>query len=216
MHHRPLLKLCGNHSEHDVKVALASSAEYIGFVFAKSKRQVCREQLKRWLPNEKNHKKIVALFVNESIENIQYVLESAHVDVIQCHGNETPKYMNDLRKQVKQSLWKVIHHNDHALETMQSYRGIVDGYVVDCKVDRQWGGTGLSFDWNYVPQYVEEGHRQGVKVWIAGGVNPSNIHKLLPYKPDGVDLSSGIEHEGKKSLELVRQLEERMKRNDTR
>lgn len=215
--HRPLLKLCGNHSEHDVNVAFASSAEYIGFVFAKSKRQVTREQLKQWLRNEQNRqKRIVALFVNETIEKVQNQLEGINVDVIQCHGNEPPEYMIELKQRVKQSLWKVIHHKDDALETMKTYEGIVDGYVVDCKVGTQWGGTGVSFDWRHVPKYVEEGHRQGVPVWIAGGVNPQNVDDLLRYEPDGVDLSSGIENEGQKSLNLIRQLEERMKRNDTR
>ncbi len=52
-----------------------------------------------------------------------------------------------------------------------------------------------------------------VPVFIAGGINPTNIDELLSYQPDGIDVSSGIEENGKKSSELIRQLEERMNRN---
>ncbi|MCK0472114.1 phosphoribosylanthranilate isomerase [Halalkalibacter sp. APA_J-10(15)] len=214
---RPLLKLCGNHSEHDVSVAFSSTAEYIGFVFAESKRRVSREQLERLLDNDHDkQKKVVALFVNEPIEEIQRQLVGLNVDIIQCHGNEPAEYIRQLKSLVKQSIWKVIHHHDNALETMKTYEGLVDGYVIDCKVGQQWGGTGVSFDWRFVPQYIEEGHRQQVPVWIAGGINPNNIENLLRYEPDGVDLSSGIEENGRKSYELVRQLEERMNRNGTK
>jgi phosphoribosylanthranilate isomerase len=72
--------------------------------------------------------------------------------------------------------------------------------------------TGVSFDWTYIPTYLNEGKKQGVPVFIAGGINPDNIEHVLDYQPDGIDVSSGIEENGRKSRKLIRQLEERMNR----
>ncbi|ARK30316.1 phosphoribosylanthranilate isomerase [Halalkalibacter krulwichiae] len=211
----PLLKLCGNHSSDDTKLVFSSTADYVGFVFAQSKRQVSVDQLKRWLKDRKTEeKKVVALFVNESVETIKEVVSTLPIDIIQCHGSESAEQLREVKSVTGLPIWKAIHHNEQAINTMSSYTGIVDGYIVDCKVGNQWGGTGVSFDWNYIPNYLAEGKVQGVPVFIAGGINPSNIKKVLRYKPDGIDVSSGIEEEGRKSRKLIAELEERMNRHD--
>ncbi|WP_319830082.1 phosphoribosylanthranilate isomerase [Bacillus solitudinis] len=208
---RPLLKLCGNHSEGDVHVSSASGAEYLGFVFAKSKRQVNNEQLRNWLEKADTHgKKIVALFVNADEETIKNEIKGLPIDIIQCHGTESVELVQSIKENTKLPVWKVIHHQENALETMRTFQHTADGYVVDCKADGKWGGTGKAFDWSYVPVYVEEGKRQQVPVFIAGGVKPENVSELLAFKPDGIDLSSGIELKGYKSASLIRNLEERM------
>lgn len=211
----PLLKLCGNHSAEDVDVAYQSSADYIGFVFAKSKRQVKREDVQKWMDQYENRrgKKLVALFVHAETDEIIETIKGLPFDVIQCHGNELPEQVADIKERTGLSVWKVIHHSEEALRTMKEYEGTCDGYVIDCKVGNQWGGTGVSFDWEFVPLYIEEGKRQQVPVFIAGGINPDNIEELLAFNPDGVDLSSGIEENGQKSSKLVSQLEERMNWN---
>lgn len=208
---RPLLKLCGNHSKHDVDVALASNADYIGFVFAESKRKVTNSNLKEWLKDvDQNNKKIVALFVNADEDTISSAIDGIKVDVIQCHGAESVELVQKIKQKTNLPIWKVIHHNEDALKTMRTFTDIVDGYVVDCKAGGKWGGTGQSFDWSYIPSYLEEGKRQRVPVFIAGGVRPDNVKQLLAYEPDGIDLSSGIEQDGYKSSSLVSELEERM------
>lgn len=211
----PLLKLCGNHSADDIKVSFNSSADYIGFVFAESKRKVERKQVVEWLDKQqsKGQKQLVALFVNASTADILSAIEGLPFDVIQCHGHESAEQIAEIKERTGLVVWKVIHHNEAALSLMQTYKGIADGYIVDCKVGNQWGGTGVSFDWRYAPSYINEGRVQQVPVFIAGGINPGNVEELLSFQPDGIDVSSGIEEDGKKSSELVRQLEERMNRN---
>ncbi|WP_088102202.1 phosphoribosylanthranilate isomerase [Halalkalibacter urbisdiaboli] len=207
---RPLLKICGNHSKHDVHVALASGADYIGFVFAESKRKVTNNDLRNWLQGERNGKKVVALFVNADADMISSSIKGVPVDIIQCHGAESVELVQDVKRKIALPVWKVIHHHEQALETMRSFTGVADGYIIDCKADGKWGGTGKSFDWSHVPAYVEEGRHQQVPVFIAGGVSPDNVEQLLAYQPDGIDLSSGIEQDGFKSASLVNELEERM------
>lgn len=213
----PLLKLCGNHSADDTRVSFASNADYVGFVFAQGKRQVSNEMVRNWLQNEaKPHQKLVALFVNDDAEAIVNSIKQIPFDIIQCHGNEEPELVTEIKERTGLPVWKVIHHSDDAITNMRRYSEIADGYVVDCKVGSKWGGTGTSFDWSYVPTYVEEGRRQGVPVFIAGGIRPDNVDELLMYKPAGIDVSSGIEVDGKKSEKLVRELEERMGRDASR
>lgn len=214
---QPLLKLCGNHSLNDVEVSFGSSADYVGFVFAKSKRQVTRGQIAEWLQqHEPTKKKLVALFVNASTDEIVEAVSSLPISIIQCHGNESPSQISEIKKRLNIPVWKVIHHSEDGRYVMQSYENIADGYIVDCKVGKQWGGTGVSFDWTSVPTYMQEGQRQNVPVFIAGGIRPENIADLLVYQPDGIDVSSGIEENGLKSRKLVRELEERMRNNATR
>ncbi|MFC0470282.1 phosphoribosylanthranilate isomerase [Halalkalibacter kiskunsagensis] len=213
---QPLLKLCGNHSLHDTNVSTSSNADYIGFVFAKSKRQVNGEQVRDWMKAQKktNNKKIVALFVNEDAKSIQSTINELPIDIIQCHGNEKPEQIAEIKKITSLPVWKVIHHSKDALQLMLTYEGLVAGYIVDCKVGNQWGGTGTSFDWSYIPYYLDEGKKQGVPVFIAGGIRPDNIDKVLDYGPDGIDVSSGIEENGIKSRKLIKQLEERMNQHE--
>lgn len=210
---KPELKLCGNHSLDDIHTVINSSAENIGIVFAKSKRQVHYLEAKEWIGRyqKKSYQRLVGVFVNPSIEELSQVLKHVPLDIIQCHGNETIDDILRIREHFSLPIWKAIHHNDAALKLMASYQGIVDGYVVDSKVKGQWGGSGVRFDWKAIPNYLKEATRQGVPCFIAGGVTPDNIESILSYQPDGIDISSGIETEGKKDSLKVKQLEERLK-----
>lgn len=197
-----LLKFCGMRSFEDYKLAVESNVDYIGFVFAKSKRQVTSVQVKRWtqtLP-PKQHQRLIGVFVNESIENMLRIVKETGIQGIQCHGTESKETLKKLKKLANPTIviWKAIHEHRYTLETMKEYENIVDGYVIDTKTEKEWGGTGKSFDWSRVPLYTEEAKRQNVPCFIAGGVNEENIEKLLTYSPIGIDISSGIETEESK------------------
>lgn len=72
------------------------------------------------------------------------------------------------------------------------------------------GGTGVSFDWSAVPDYINFSAKHNKLCFIAGGVNENNIEKLLMLNPYGIDLSSGLEVEDKKSKDKIQQIEERV------
>lgn len=212
----PQIKYCGNHSLHDLQVTTNSKADYLGIVFAReSKRCVTAEQAAGWLNQQplNDRQKLVGLFVNATAEEIQFVLKQVPLDFIQCHGVETPETVKKIGEETGLPVWKAIHHDENALELMKSYKGAVQGFVVDCKVKGQWGGTGKSFDWSAVPKYTDEARRQGVPCFIAGGVRAENVTALLRYQPEGIDLSSGIEINGEKDETEIRRLEERLMRN---
>ncbi|MFZ4452285.1 phosphoribosylanthranilate isomerase [Salibacterium aidingense] len=208
---RPMVKLCGLQSEEDVITASRSNADFAGFVMAESKRRVSPEAAKSWLEaHPLPGKKIAALFVNAPLTDIQTAVDVLSPDIIQCHGTETCQEVEDIKSGTSLKVWKAIPHDEEALNKMKEYAGVVDGFVIDAKVKGAWGGTGQRFDWSHVPQYVSFGSKARLPVLIAGGITPYNVEDLLSYSPWGIDISSGIEKNGKKEESLVMELEKRL------
>jgi phosphoribosylanthranilate isomerase len=213
---RPFLKYCGIHSFSDYTVCLESASDFLGFVFyQKSPRHIKPEAIADWVRRAGQRKKpLVGVFVNPTFDELRVVLQTAPLDIIQLHGEETPTFVTEVQKTFHKRVWKAIHHTPGACGLMAQYEHTVDGFVIDCKVKDAWGGTGVRFDWTYVPDYTEEARRQGVPCFIAGGITPDNIEKLLAFDPMAIDLASGIECEGKKSRRLIQDLERKVGAND--
>ncbi|MFB4163411.1 phosphoribosylanthranilate isomerase [Alteribacillus sp. JSM 102045] len=211
----PYLKLCGLHSEHDVKVASLSRADYVGFVMAESKRKVTPHEAASWLERHKlPEKKVAALFVNAPLKEIREAVEVLSPDVIQLHGAESPEKAAEVKKTFNLEVWKALPHDEDTIFQMNEYLSSVDGFVIDAKVKGAWGGTGQSFDWSHVPEYVEFGKNYSLPVLIAGGITPDNVEALMPFKPWGIDLSSGLETEGLKDENKLICLEKRLEKNE--
>lgn len=205
------VKFCGNQSMEDLHLGLTSKADYLGLIFASSKRKVDPIEVGRWLASDKKNTSLVGVFVNPTFEEIDHVMNYVPLDIIQCHGHESISLLNEIKERFNRPVWKAIHHDENSLDHMKSYFNIADGYVVDSKVKGMWGGTGTRFDWQHVPQYIEEGHRQNVPCFIAGGITQENVHELLGYHPYGIDLASGIETNGKKDQLKMNDIERRVR-----
>lgn len=202
------VKLCGNRSRFDLQTSIASGADYIGVVFAESKRQVEPQELAQWLkqvPLAKSQR-LVGVFVNPSIQELEAVFEYVPLDIIQLHGHENIAHVLNIKEKFGCTVWKAIHHTDSSLNLMNLYKGVIDGFVVDAKSKEAWGGSGQQFDWKAVPHYIEEAKKQGVPCFIAGGVTPENAGELASLKPHGIDVSSGIESDEKKDSNKIEQI----------
>ncbi|QNF30668.1 phosphoribosylanthranilate isomerase [Metabacillus elymi] len=211
---KPLLKFCGIRSLDDLKIVSSSQAEYIGLIFAESKRRVDPKIVKTWLKEvDITAKKLVAVFVNPTANELADVLTNLPIDVIQFHGNESYEDIKKVKETFAGTVWKALHHHSKTIEEMHSFKNIVDGFVIDSRMKGQWGGTGVSFDWSAVPHYIKFSRDTSKLCFIAGGVNESNIGKLLTYHPQGIDLSSGIEVDNKKSKDKIERIEERVLQN---
>lgn len=207
--YRPLVKYCGNRSYEDWCKVIPSKADVIGVIFAKSKRKVTADQVASWVSQLPlpSGKKLAGIFVNASLNDIEEIIKQVPLDIIQCHGKETPQFLQQLKESTGLEVWKAIHHDDYSLEYMKEFTSTADGYVVDTKSPKAWGGTGQSFDWEAIPNYLKEAERQGVPCFIAGGVKAENIAELLRYNPIGIDLASGIEVEEQKNKQLIKTIE---------
>ncbi|MGR6063353.1 phosphoribosylanthranilate isomerase [Bacillus velezensis] len=207
---KPELKYCGIRSKRDYELAAASEADYLGFIFAPSKRRVTPDEVRKWKEQVRTDKKHVGVFVNETIENIAQIASDLALDVIQLHGDESPEDALRLRPLVRSEIWKALHHGEGTLRQMAQFTPAVDGYVIDSSVTGMRGGTGIAFSWARVPLYRKQAQNASKRCFIAGGVNPETITGLLRSRPCGIDLASGIEKNGHKDQTLIRLLEERM------
>ncbi|OLP64992.1 hypothetical protein BACPU_19480 [Bacillus pumilus] len=209
----PYVKYCGASSQEDVQCMSQSRADAIGFIFAPSKRQVNPDHVKQWLKQTKCNKDVVGVFVNESSETVCEITRLIPLDIVQLHGDETTEEAKIIKQQTGATVWKVFHHEPdlrEMLERMTEFAPFVDGFLIDAKGKGARGGTGTSFAWEAVPSYVQHAKRLSKTCVIAGGVTPASINELLAYGPEAIDLSSGIEENGKKSRSKIKALEERM------
>jgi phosphoribosylanthranilate isomerase len=211
-----LVKLCGNRTEQDMALSAASDATHLGFIFVEgTKRQVKPEAVGKWIRQKKPGQKLVGVFVEPSISEIANVLRYVPLDTIQLHGNEKVSDVLKIKEAFSIGVWKVIHHGQEGLSTMGLFQGTVEGYVVDSKVVGAYGGTGVTFDWEAIPEYLNEAQKQQVPCLIAGGINHENARDVLKYKPQGIDLSSGTETEGKKDSGKIQALMKEVEQHAT-
>ncbi|MBB5172883.1 phosphoribosylanthranilate isomerase [Texcoconibacillus texcoconensis] len=214
---QPMLKYCGHRSFDDYKRSVELGIEFIGIIFANSKRQVTAEAVANWQQNKplRDTQKLVGVFVDEQVDYVIDIANVAKLDIIQCHGKENIVTLEKLKSQLSCSVWKTIHHGPDVCNEMKRYEGIVDAFLIDTSVKGMVGGTGVTFDWQYVPTYQNQAHELGVPCFIAGGVRPENVEQLLAYQPDGIDVSSGIETNEEKDEEKMIEVKEKVKSDDS-
>lgn len=218
------VKICGLQSVEVLKSMINLPVDYIGFVFANSRRQVTPDQaaelitvLKQWKSGEIPSS--VGVVVNPEMEELKELLHTAKLDVLQLHGQESPKFCREVKANFPVSVFKAVSvkaeqlPEEHIAE-LEHYAGCIDGLLIDTYEPIHGGGSGRTFGWDVIPLYKEWASRQGIPLFVAGGLDSSNVGTLIKeYKPDGVDVSSGVESSpGVKNIEKVTTFVERVKR----
>lgn len=124
--------------------------------------------------------------------------------MLQLHGEESPSRCQQLRSQLGVEIWKALRiRSPQDLQRAQAYGEVVDALLLDAWVADQLGGTGHSLPLEWL-----SGFAAPVPWWLAGGIRPESVGELLgQLRPDGLDVSSGVETSpGEKNLERVSQL----------
>lgn len=201
------IKLCGLRSLADIEMANRLMPDYIGFVFAKrSRRYVSDEQAKILKDALRPGIQAVGVFVDANIDYVAELLECGIIDLAQLHGQEDDDYIKQLRKQSSKPLMKAFRMEKET-ELTVARSSAADYILLD-----GGAGDGESFDWNILSDFDRS-------FFLAGGLHPDNValavEKLRPY---GVDVSSGIETDGRKDpakmeafVTAVRKADERSK-----
>lgn len=195
------VKICGIQRMETLTVLLREQPEYVGFVFAPSKRQVSPETaaaLGRELPPSITK---VGVFMNEAEKKMRQLAEKGNLDILQLHGQETPDLCHRLCRD-GYKVWKVfpLAARDDLLR-ISEYQ--VDGYLVDTAGVAGAGGTGTVFPWHWLAEatYIQTGSGPLI---LAGGLTPENIQQALQQvSPVVVDVSSGVETNGVKDPLLI-------------
>ena len=196
------VKICGIRLHETLPVLVAEQPEYVGFVFAPSKRKVSPEtaaDLGKSLPDSIQK---VGVFMNEEETVLKNIAAQAHLDILQLHGQESPAYCHSLRR-AGYRIWKAFPLKTRE-DLLRLWAYQVDGYLVDTAGSTGAGGTGTAFPWHWLESdaFTREQTRPLI---LAGGLHPGNIQQALAQTaPDVVDVSSGVETCGKKNPQLIR------------
>ena len=194
------IKICGLTRTEDIEMVNEFLPDYIGFVFAKSRRQVSAEQAKELKNKLRPAIKAVGVFVNEKPENIAEIANQGIIDLIQIHGDEDAAYCAQLRKLTQAPIIKVVR-----VEREDDFAGIeefdCDYYLFDTLSSKDYGGTGKAFDHSLL-------HNKEIKkpFFVAGGLNQDNVAAVIEViKPFGVDTSGGVETDGIKDVNKIKE-----------
>lgn len=194
------IKICGLTRTEDIEMVNEFLPDYIGFVFAKSRRQVSAEQAKELKNKLRPAIKAVGVFVNEKPENIAEIANQGIIDLIQIHGDEDAAYCAQLRKLTQAPIIKVVR-----VEREDDLAGIeefdCDYYLFDTLSSKDYGGTGKAFDHSLL--YNKEIKKP---FFVAGGLNQDNVAAVIEViKPFGVDTSGGVETDGIKDVNKIKE-----------
>ncbi len=194
------IKICGLSRIEDIKIANALPLDYIGFVFAKSKRQVSFAKAKELKAHLKKEIQVVGVFVDATEQDMVSLVEGNIIAVIQLHGKETEADIKRLKERLPNTpIIKAIPVT--TIEDILTWEFSQADYLL---LDHGAGGTGEAFDWQILNKL------QGFEkpYFLAGGLDTNNVAEALSHRPYGVDVSSGVEIDGKKDEEKMKKFVE--------
>ena len=205
-YYTPKVKMCGISKVETIPAIVDAKPDYMGLVFAPSKRQVTVEQAKTLV--EELHKqyavrynsetiKTVGVFVNETVENLLKIAEEVKLDVIQLHGDEDESFIQILKEQSNVEVWKAVQVRS-AADAEKWIDSSADMLLFDAYHKDERGGTGEVFDWSSLDEFERP-------FMLAGGIDSTNVARAIrTVRPYGIDISSGIEIEGVKDDEKMK------------
>ena len=200
------IKICGLKRLQDIEYVNEFLPDFIGFVFAGTKRRITDEKAKELKAALNPEIKSVGVFVNDTLEHISFLANNNIIDIIQLHGDEDRKYIADLRKLTDKKIIKAVRVKD-SMSVQEAKELNADYLLLDTYSNSgEYGGTGKTFNRELIPKDISE-------YFLAGGLNQDNLEEIIKeVKPYAVDLSSGVETDGfkdrekiKKVIEIVRQ-----------
>ena len=200
-------KICGITNLMDAKVAVENGASAIGLIFyEKSSRAISIENAKS-ISKQLSYSVIrVGVFVNQNKDFIDKTISEVQLNMIQLHGDESSNFCN----QFEVPIFKAVRiKNEASLSVMDQYN--VAGILLDTFSNKQYGGTGKTFDWSLINEQID------TPIILSGGLNPDNILDAIDsVKPAAIDVNSGVElSPGKKDHQKINLLFEKLKNTNT-
>lgn len=190
------IKICGIRRREDIEIINKYQPDYIGFVFAKSKRQVTPEQAAKLSEMLTGDTKTVGVFVNASYGDIKNAVDVAGLDVVQLHGDEDEEYIKNL--DVGCEIWKAVRVRDGA--DIPDVKG-ADRLLLDKYTEKEYGGSGKTFDWSSVGTVKTD-----KPIILAGGLDKNNVNNGIKiFNPVCVDVSSSVETDGFKDEKKIKE-----------
>ena len=182
------VKICGLSTVEAVETAVLAGADYIGFVFAESKRQVSLEQAHELAKLVTGKTKIVGVFVSPSLEDLEQAIGQVPLDMVQIHGT----FDEALIPKISVPVIRAIQLSDGEAQVSSQ----ADYLLFDAPV----AGSGQTFDWDLLKdQKIQQ------DFFIAGGLTVDNVRQAREtFQPYALDVSSGVETDGHKDIEKIK------------
>ncbi len=208
------IKICGNTSLKDARLAVEAGADAVGFVFAPSPRQITPAEAASIVSHLPPNVEKIGVFVDAHVTEIYSTVRIGGLTGVQLHfeaGADMPaKLQGRLGRQLR--ILRVVHFDAGAADLVSKQvaehaRNLhVDGVLVDSRTATALGGTGVAFDWAAARKTIF-GDIGTLKLIAAGGLNPANVAEAIAtLQPWGVDVVSGVEAEpGRKDPFKVRE-----------
>ena len=211
-YYTPKVKMCGISKVETIPAVVEAKPDYMGLVFAPSKRQVTVDQAKTLV--EELHKqytkrynngaeqsnndeiKTVGVFVNETLDNLVSIATEANLDVVQLHGDEDEAFIQSLKERTNVEIWKAVQIRS-AADVEKWIDSSADILLFDAYHKDERGGTGEVFDWSSLDAFERP-------FMLAGGIDSTNVARAIrTVRSYGIDISSGIETNGVKDDEKI-------------
>lgn len=208
---RAKIKICGIMQPEHALTSAQYGADMVGVVFAESRRKVSIEAaraIRHALDSSATRPALVGVFVNASPACVRQTVLSTGLDAVQLCGDESLDMILDCMQYVpviRALRFPKGTPPEEALATLEIYAPYtLSGrlrLLVDAHHPLEYGGTGQMADWS-LAAYLAKRH----DIILAGGLNPANVHDAVKQvSPSGIDVSSGVERDGTKDPQLIRQ-----------
>ena len=211
------IKICGIREKAHALAAVEAGADFIGFVFAPTRRQVSPAkacEIVDAVKKSSNAIKTVGVFVDTLASEVNRLADFCGLDWVQLSGNESWEYCRQIARPIIKAIRIGQQHPEEintkltvGLKTLSPQRFIT---LLDSQVEGKYGGTGITFNWRLAQQVAKE-----FPIIIAGGLNPQNVAQAIKIAvPWGVDVSSGVETDGIKDVAKIKAFIEAVRRTD--
>ncbi|MCR4662393.1 MAG: phosphoribosylanthranilate isomerase [Endomicrobiaceae bacterium] len=191
------IKICGLFRDCDMDFVNEAKPDFIGFVFAKSHRQVSIETAEKLKNKLDKNILSVGVFVNEDINKIIEICTKKIIDIVQLHGDEDDNYINELKKVCNKKIIKAVKVKT-GKDIIRWRNSQADWLMFDAGK-----GEGKTFDWSVLKNFVRP-------YFLAGGINENNVEQVIKLNPYCIDVSSGVEtnkvKDKNKILNIVRRV----------
>ena len=193
------IKICGIKRLEDIEMVNRYKPDYIGFVFADSKRKVSHDLAKELRNNLDSDIIPVGVFVDSPQVEILKLFDDRIIEIAQLHGSESEQYILDLKKKTNGEL-KIINAIEMTQEIdLLEYNDSSSDYLL---LD-SGKGSGKTFDWSLIRKDIKK------EFFLAGGLNSENVAPAInEFNPYAIDLSSSLETDGFKDENKIKEIME--------
>jgi phosphoribosylanthranilate isomerase len=191
------VKICGMTSVGDVRTSAAAGADALGFIFASSPRRLSVIEARVLTDAAPSTITTVGVFANDPADLVRVAIAQCRLDVLQFSGDESADYCGSFGKPT------IVVSRSRSLSTAELDASRAIAILVDARTPGLYGGTGKTVDPETFARVRAE--HPGARAILAGGLTPANVAQLVDlFRPDAVDVRTGVEREGRKDPALVR------------